>query len=96
VANEAKRHDASSTLSKMTSKVAVVGAGQMGASIAVALASAGLAVKLKDIDEAALAKGMQNIEEILKKMVNKGLSEEEAASRRLYSSGIIFCRSRQC
>ena len=67
----------------MTSKVAVVGAGQMGASIAVALASAGLAVKLKDIDEAALAKGMQNIEEILKKMVNKGLSEEEAASRRL-------------
>jgi 3-hydroxyacyl-CoA dehydrogenase len=61
--------------------VCLVGAGLMGASIAVALASAGFAVKLKEIDENALSKGLKTIDELLKRMVDKGLSQIEAEKR---------------
>lgn len=61
--------------------VSVVGAGLMGASIAVALASSGIPVKVKEIDDAALANGMKNIDGLFKRMIDKGLSLEDAANR---------------
>ena len=60
--------------------VGVVGAGIMGHGIAEVLAYSGLKVLLKDVDEAALAKGMRKIDEILQERVaeNKMTVQEKA------------------
>ena len=57
--------------------IAVVGAGTMGASIAVALASHGYPVILKEINEELLEKGLENIDRIQKKRIAKGESKEK-------------------
>ena len=56
--------------------IAVVGAGTMGASIAVALASHGYQVILKEVNEDFLARGLENIERIQKKRVARGTAQE--------------------
>lgn len=56
--------------------IAVVGAGTMGASIAVALSSHGYQVLLKEMNEELLSKGMENIDRIQKKRVAKGTDPE--------------------
>jgi 3-hydroxyacyl-CoA dehydrogenase len=61
---------------------AVLGAGTMGASIAVALANSGYPVLLKDVNQAALDSGNARIDRFFKSLVKKGLSEEEAAEKR--------------
>lgn len=63
--------------------IAVVGAGLMGSSIAVALALAGYTVKLKETDDAALIQGLKNIEEWFSKLVKKGMPEDKAEQDRL-------------
>ncbi len=63
-------------------KVAVVGAGTMGSSITAALINKGYPVLLKDVDEPAVAAGIQRIERILESSVKRGLPSEEAAARR--------------
>jgi 3-hydroxyacyl-CoA dehydrogenase len=63
-------------------KAAVVGAGTMGSTIAMALISRGFPVVLKDIDEAAVEKGLATVDRLLKSRVDKGLSEQEAAKQR--------------
>ena len=63
-------------------KVAVVGAGTMGASIAVALVNSGLQVLLKDIDQQALDSGMAKIDRMLASLVKKGLPQAEADQRK--------------
>ena len=63
-------------------RVAVVGAGTMGSSITVALISRGFPVILKDVDDAAVATGLANIDRMLKSRVDKGLSPEEAENQR--------------
>lgn len=52
-------------------KVMVIGAGQMGAGIAQVTAQAGFEVLLNDMNEAALEKGMNNIEKLLTRAVEK-------------------------
>lgn len=63
-------------------KVAVVGAGTMGASIAVALLGAGYTVLLKETEQAFLDKGLANIDRMLAGRVRKGLSQAEADAQR--------------
>jgi len=60
-------------------KLAVVGAGQMGAGIAQVAAQAGLSVVLIDVQEAFVQKGLQGIKAQLDKAVQKGKLKEEDA-----------------
>ncbi len=65
-------------------KVVVVGAGGlMGSGIAQVVAQAGLAVVAVDVDEAALARGLERIERSLARLVKRErVTEEEAAATR--------------
>jgi 3-hydroxyacyl-CoA dehydrogenase / enoyl-CoA hydratase / 3-hydroxybutyryl-CoA epimerase len=63
-------------------RVAVVGAGTMGASIAVALANCGYEVLLKDVNDAALERGMEKIDRILQSLVKRGLPMVESFKRK--------------
>jgi len=67
--------------------IGVVGAGTMGAGIAQLAATRGLRVILRDIDEAALDRGMSHIESLTRKAVRKGVfseSDGEAALQRIH------------
>ncbi|WP_173918546.1 3-hydroxybutyryl-CoA dehydrogenase [Halobacillus sp. Marseille-Q1614] len=57
-------------------KVMVIGAGQMGAGIAQVFAQAGLQVKLNDLKEEALEKGLEGIQKRLSRAVEKGKMTE--------------------
>lgn len=63
-------------------KAAVLGAGTMGASIAVALANAGYPVVLKDVNQSALDSGLARIDRFFQSLIKKGLKEDEASERR--------------
>ncbi|MCA0971056.1 3-hydroxybutyryl-CoA dehydrogenase [Halobacillus litoralis] len=58
-------------------QVMVIGAGQMGAGIAQVFAQAGLKVKLNDMNQEALDKGLSGIEKRLARAVEKGRMTEE-------------------
>jgi 3-hydroxyacyl-CoA dehydrogenase/enoyl-CoA hydratase/3-hydroxybutyryl-CoA epimerase len=60
-------------------KVAVLGAGMMGAAIAYVCARAGLDVVLKDVSAEAAAKGRGYSEKLLVKAVSRGKMTQEAA-----------------
>ena len=62
--------------------VGVVGAGTMGASIAVALLGSGLSVIVKDVNEDLLAQGAKRIEKMIESRMKKGLSAEDAERQR--------------
>ncbi|TCO80839.1 3-hydroxyacyl-CoA dehydrogenase [Plasticicumulans lactativorans] len=65
------------------SRIGVVGAGQMGNGIAQVCAMAGYAVVMRDVAEAALARGLATIEQSLARLAAKGrLSHEEQAAAR--------------
>lgn len=64
----------------MLPKVAVLGAGTMGHGIAQVAALAGCSVVLRDLDDAAVAKGLAGMRRSLDKAVEKGKSTSEAAS----------------
>ncbi|MFD2922908.1 3-hydroxybutyryl-CoA dehydrogenase [Halobacillus naozhouensis] len=62
-------------------QVMVIGAGQMGAGIAQVFAQSGLKVKLNDMNEEALKKGIAGIEKRLQRAVDKGkLTADEQAN----------------
>jgi 3-hydroxyacyl-CoA dehydrogenase/enoyl-CoA hydratase/3-hydroxybutyryl-CoA epimerase len=61
-------------------KVAVLGAGMMGAAIAYVCARAGLGVVLKDVSAEAAAKGKGYSEKLLVKAVSRGKMTQEAAN----------------
>lgn len=63
-------------------KIAVVGAGTMGASIAVALSQSGHAVLLKEASDEFLQKGFGNVDRLIAGRVKKGLAQEEAKAIR--------------
>ena len=68
---------------RRVSEVAVVGAGTMGAGIAMCVANAGLAAVLIDSAPEALDRGLQRIEQTYRTAVQKGkLSSGEAEARR--------------
>jgi len=60
-------------------QVAVVGAGTMGSSIAVAMIGGGLKVLLKETEQTFLDKGMANVDRFLAGKVKKGLLTEAEA-----------------
>jgi 3-hydroxyacyl-CoA dehydrogenase len=78
--------------------VGVVGAGTMGAGIAVCLLNAGLTVRLIEQDEPALARGIERIELTLAADVASGrCSTSQSASRRAALTGsIALAELRDC
>ena len=69
---------------------AVVGAGTMGAGIAMCFANAGLPVRLIERDEAALQRGLDRIAETYAGLVKRGrLAEAEAGARRDRIAGAL-------
>lgn len=64
-------------------RAAVVGAGTMGAAIAMTYANAGILVLLKDSDAAALERGMDRIRDNYAKTVAKGRLSAQAAADRI-------------
>ncbi|HHI81033.1 MAG TPA: 3-hydroxyacyl-CoA dehydrogenase family protein [Planctomycetes bacterium] len=63
--------------------VAVLGAGTMGNGIAQISAQAGWRTRLYDIEEAFVAKGMERIQAMLQKAVDRGKMDEEGRARTL-------------
>jgi len=84
-AEEAAAHVAGvseTTPQRPIEQIGVIGAGTMGAGIAMVFANAGLAVTLVERDEAALAKGLSRIREVYDRARAKGtLAEAELAAR---------------
>src|SRR5579863_246715 len=66
-------------------KAAIVGAGTMGAGIAMAFANAGIGVVLKDVDQAALERGMASIRKNYESSVAKGRFSRDIAEQRIAS-----------
>jgi 3-hydroxyacyl-CoA dehydrogenase len=63
-------------------RVAVIGAGTMGAGIAIALADAGIGVVMIDVDAASLARGRERVTTHYRGLVKRGrLSADEAENR---------------
>lgn len=63
-------------------KVAVIGSGTMGAGIAICVANAGFAVSLIDVQDAALQRGIQNIDDYYRDALLKGRMDETACKER--------------
>ncbi len=61
-------------------RVAVLGSGTMGHGIAQVAAQAGCEVIMRDVDEAALARGMAGIDKSLSRLLKKERITEEAAA----------------
>ncbi|MBS2010759.1 MAG: hypothetical protein JST01_27160 [Cyanobacteria bacterium SZAS TMP-1] len=71
-------------------QVAVVGAGTMGSSIAVAMVGGGLKVLLKETEQAFLDKGLANVDRFLAGKVKRGiLTEAEAAEQRALITPVL-------
>jgi 3-hydroxybutyryl-CoA dehydrogenase len=66
----------------MTGKLAVIGAGLMGSGIAQVAAVAGWQVALRDVDDAALARGTAGIEKSLAKFATRAASRRPTRRRR--------------
>jgi 3-hydroxyacyl-CoA dehydrogenase len=64
-------------------RAAVIGAGTMGGGIAMAYANAGIPVILKDVDQAAVDRGMATIRKNYESTVSKGKMTPEAMARTL-------------
>ena len=65
------------------SRAAVIGAGTMGGGIAMAYANAGIPVLLKDVDEAAVQKGIATIRKNYESTVAKGKMTADAMAKTL-------------
>jgi 3-hydroxyacyl-CoA dehydrogenase len=68
--------------------VAVIGAGTMGSSIAVALASCGYTVFLKDVTEEFVAAGLKKVDKFFDSKMKKGLPTEDAQNQRAAITGV--------
>jgi 3-hydroxyacyl-CoA dehydrogenase len=69
-------------------QVAVIGAGTMGASIAMALAANGYRVLLKDVSAELVDKGLQRVDKMIESRKKKGLSDADAAAQRERVEGV--------
>lgn len=67
--------------------VGVVGAGVMGAGIAQLAVLKGFEVIVQEINDAALAAGLKKIEDLFRKVVERGLLTQEEADRKLAALG---------
>ena len=68
--------------SREISKVGVIGAGTMGAGIAMTYADAGYAVCLTDISEEFLARGKERVQKTYQSQVKKGRLSQDASDKR--------------
>ena len=66
-------------------KAAIIGAGTMGSGIAMACANAGISVVLKDVEPAAVERGLANIRKNYDGSVAKGRFTREVADQRIAS-----------
>jgi len=64
-------------------KTAVIGAGAMGAEIAQVISASGLPVRLKDVDQDRVAKGLEVIRKIYQRRVDRGKMTQEELERKL-------------
>jgi 3-hydroxybutyryl-CoA dehydrogenase len=82
----------------MIETVGVIGAGQMGGGIAQVLAAAGFAVKILDVSEAQLSKGLAAIGKNLDRQVAKGKIPESAKMEALarISSSVDYASLSAC
>jgi 3-hydroxyacyl-CoA dehydrogenase len=64
-------------------QAAVIGAGTMGGGIAMALANAGIAVRIKDAEQAALDRGLETIRKNYERSVKSGRLTAAAAEERM-------------
>ena len=71
------------TPTRAIARAAIVGAGTMGGGIAMAYANAGIPVLLKDVDQAALDRGMSVIRKNYESTMAKGRMTPEAMARTL-------------
>jgi 3-hydroxyacyl-CoA dehydrogenase len=71
------------TFAREIGRAAVVGAGTMGGGIAMAYANAGISVILKEVDQAALDRGLATIRKNYESSVAKGRITSEARDRTL-------------
>jgi 3-hydroxyacyl-CoA dehydrogenase / enoyl-CoA hydratase / 3-hydroxybutyryl-CoA epimerase len=79
---ESKKTNFDTKNSEKPKVIGVLGAGVMGAGIAQAAAYKGFEVYLKDIDQAALDKGIQSVKTLFDNLVEKGrMSESEAKEK---------------
>jgi len=67
------------TPTRQIRRAAVIGAGTMGAGIAMTLANAGIPVRLTDADDAALARGLDTIRKNYESSVSRGKLTREAS-----------------
>ncbi|WMW78906.1 3-hydroxyacyl-CoA dehydrogenase NAD-binding domain-containing protein [Undibacterium cyanobacteriorum] len=72
-----------STPTRAIAKVAVIGAGTMGAGIAMNFASAGIPVKILDLQEESLSKGLYRIRTSYQSSVSKGKLNQAACEHAL-------------
>ena len=72
--------------------IAVIGAGTMGNGIAHTFAQSGFTVKLIDISEKSLEKGMATIASNLDRMVAKGSITEEDKHKTISFAGLNIVR----
>ena len=68
-------------------KAGIIGAGTMGAGIAMACANAGIAVTLKDVDQGTLDRGLAAIRKNYASSVEKGRFSAEVAAKRIAMIG---------
>jgi 3-hydroxyacyl-CoA dehydrogenase/enoyl-CoA hydratase/3-hydroxybutyryl-CoA epimerase len=73
------RKGSSKTTPEKITHAAVIGAGIMGSGIAQWLSSRGVSVILRDVDSAAIDRGLANIEKTYAEGVKRGLMSEEKA-----------------
>ena len=79
---------AADTPTRPLDQAAVVGAGTMGAGIAMCFANAGIAVRLIEREQAALERGLARVQSTYADLAKRGrLSEEAAANRKALISG---------
>ncbi|QHF03201.1 3-hydroxybutyryl-CoA epimerase [Pseudomonas asturiensis] len=73
---------AASDAALIIQKVAVIGSGTMGAGIAICMANAGFQVSLIDLQDAALQRGIKNIDDYYRDALLKGRMDEHACQER--------------
>jgi 3-hydroxyacyl-CoA dehydrogenase len=64
-------------------QAAIIGAGTMGGGIAMACANAGISVRLKEVEQAALDKGLATIRKNYENSVKKGRFSQEVMDQRM-------------
>lgn len=80
---ERAKRDPPTTQALPVAAVGVVGAGIMGGGIAAALARAGIRVRLKDLDHAAVSRGLASAYGLFERELKRGRSSRGESNRRM-------------